>query len=49
MSSAVWLCWDLGKTGMAMGEHAVRIAVQERNPQVAAALTLTDVELVVRY
>ena len=49
VSSAVWLCWDLGKTGMAMGEHAVRIAVQERNPQVAAALTLTDVELVVRY
>jgi hypothetical protein len=49
VSSAVWLSWDLSEAVLSTGEHAVRIAVQERNPQVGVALTLTDVELVVRY
>ena len=49
VSSAVWLSWDLSEAVLSTGEHAVRIAVQERNPQVGVALALTDVELVVRY
>ena len=49
VSSAVWLTWDLTDSGVTPGEHAVGIAVRERNPLVGAALTLTDVELVVRY
>ncbi len=49
VSSAVWLSWNLSEAVLSTGEHAVRIAVQERNPQVGVALTLTDVELVVRY
>ena len=49
VSSAVWLSWNFSESGVSAGEHAVRLAVQERNPQVAAGLTLTDVEFVVRY
>ena len=49
VSSAVWLSWNFSESRVSAGEHAVRLAVQERNPQVAAALTLTDVEFVVRY
>lgn len=48
-SSAVWLSWDLTEAGVSVGEHTVRIAVQERNAQVGVPLILTDVELVVRY
>lgn len=49
VSSAVWLSWNFSESPVSAGEHVVRLAVQERNPQVAAGLTLTDVEFVVRY
>jgi len=49
VSSAVWLSWDFSEAKISAGAHTVRIAVQERNPQVKVALILTDVELVVRY
>ena len=48
-STAVWLSWDLTESGVSPGEHGVRVDLQERHPQVASTLTLTDVELVVRY
>ena len=48
-SSAVWLSWDFSERDVPAGEHMVRVVVEERNPQVASSLTLTDVELVVRY
>ena len=49
VSSAVWLSWDFTESGLSPGAHAVRVALRERNPRIAAALTLTDVEFVVRY
>ena len=49
VSSAVWLTWDLSAAAVPPGEHAVRVDLHERHPQVASSLTLTDVELVVRY
>ena len=49
VSSAVWLSWDFTESGLSPGAHAVGVALRERNPQIAAALTLTDVEFVVRY
>jgi len=49
VSSAVWLNWDFTGSGVATGKHAVRVVLLERNPQIAAPLMLTDVELVVRY
>ena len=49
VSSAVWLSWDFTESGLSPGAHAVRVALRERNPRSAAALTLTDVEFVVRY
>ena len=48
-STAVWLSWDFGERDVPAGKHMVRVVVEERNPQVASALILTDVELVVRY
>ena len=45
----MWLTWDLAAAAVSPGEHAVRVDLQERNPQVASSLTLTDAELVVRY
>ncbi len=49
VSSAVWLCYDLTSTSIAGGEHAVRVVLQKRHPQITAPLILTDVEFVVRY
>ena len=49
VSSAVWLSWDFTESGLSPGAHAVRVALRERNSRIAAALTLTDVEFVVRY
>ena len=49
VSSAVWLSWDFTESGLSPGAHAVRVALRERNPRIAAALTLTDVEFVGRY
>jgi hypothetical protein len=49
VSSAVWLSWDFTESGLSPGAHAVRVALRERNPRIAAALILTDVEFVVRY
>lgn len=48
-STAVWLRWDFSERGVTAGEHTVRVVVRERNPQVATPLTLTDVELEVRF
>ena len=49
VSSAVWLSWDFTDSTITPGKHIVRIALLERNPQIVAPLTLTDVEFVVRY
>jgi hypothetical protein len=49
VSSAVWHCWDFDAAAVSPGEHAVRVDLQERHPQIASSITLTDVELVVRY
>ncbi len=48
-SSAVWLSWNFTGSAIASGEHAVRVALRERNPQIAVPLTLTDLEFVLRY
>lgn len=49
VSSAAWLSWDLTRSGVDVGRHAVRIVLVKRHPQITASLVLTDVELVVRY
>ena len=49
VSSAVWHSWDFHAAAVSSGEHAVRVDLQERHPQIGSSITLTDVELVVRY
>jgi hypothetical protein len=49
VSSAVWLTRDLDEGRVSAGDHALRVDVDERNPKVGVPLSLTDVELVVRY
>ena len=45
----VWLSWAMDAAKCAKGLHELAAVLVERHPQLAAVLTLTDVELVVRY
>lgn len=49
VSSAAWLEWDLTSREIEPGRHEVHVVLIERHPQLLAPITLTDVELVVRY
>ena len=49
VSSAVWLSWDFDPTAISEGEHSIRVVLEQRNKSLGVPLTLTDVELVVRY
>lgn len=45
----VWLLWQMRPEQCAAGAHMLRVGLLQRHPRLAAVLTLTDVELVVRY
>eukprot|EP01051_Picozoa_sp_SAG22_P000309 SAG22_NODE_7_length_40155_cov_25.241356_22_plen_142_part_00 len=45
----VWLVWAMRPEQVAAGVHVLAAGLLERHPRLAAVLTLTDVELVVRY
>lgn len=49
VSSAVWLCYALGPEQTGIGPHPVVVALEQRHPQLACDLVLTDVELVIMY
>jgi hypothetical protein len=48
-SATAWLCHSLDPMQVKPGPHTVEIILDQRHPQVACDLVLTDVELVVRY
>jgi hypothetical protein len=47
----VWLSWALdgGSSHCAAGRHELSATVIKRHPQLSVPITLTDVEVVVRY
>ena len=49
VSGAAWLCCALSPEQAATGPHRVEVILDARNPHVACDVTLTDVELVIRY
>ena len=49
MGAASWFLIDLSTDEAAFGTHKVRVVLQKRNPKLASDITVTNVELLVRY
>ena len=49
VGAASWFLIDLSTDEAAFGTHKVRVVLQKRNPKLASDITLTNVELLVRY
>ena len=49
VSGVVWQSYDLAREQVAKGQHKVKVVLRRRNPHIIPDMTLTDVELVVRY
>ena len=49
VSGVVWQSYNLAREQVAKGQHKVKVVLRRRNPHIIPDITLTDVELVVRY
>ena len=49
VSGVVWQSYTLEPERLPMGQHKVKVVLRHRNPHIIPDMTLTDVELVVRY
>ena len=49
VSGVVWQSYMLEPERVPIGEHKVKVVLRHRNPHIIPDMTLTDVELVVRY
>ena len=49
VSGAVWLCASLNPAEIDQGPHQVKVILNQRHPQLACDMVLTDVELVLMY
>ena len=49
IGSAAWLYSEMSVAEVSKGSHSVRVALENRHPQLTSDIELTDVELVINY